>query len=130
MEIHFSCSQGHKIKAKVELAGCAGKCPRCGQAVQVPAKSEVSLNSAPTSNASANQVNRRADVSSKLTLPNERKTVTESAVMRILGDVAPLPPMPEHNTQPIRCCPRCLQKIRISSRVCEHCQCYVGPHCA
>ncbi|MCO8124296.1 hypothetical protein NHH03_21325 [Stieleria sp. TO1_6] len=54
-----------------------------------------------------------------------REDVTDTAVVRILGDAPAPPPMPnsEHSTRP---CGRCGLGISMKSSVCEHCNCYVG----
>jgi len=36
MGIRFSCSNGHKLNVKAELAGRKGFCPQCGVSVQIP----------------------------------------------------------------------------------------------
>lgn len=55
----------------------------------------------------------------------ERESVSDTAVMRILGDgPAPAPaPKPQAITRP---CSRCGVEISPSTSVCEHCNCYVG----
>ena len=54
-----------------------------------------------------------------------REDVTDTAVVRILGDAPSPPPMPqpEFATRP---CQRCGVGISAKSTVCEHCNCYVG----
>jgi len=42
MGIRFSCSNGHKLNVKAELAGRKGRCPQCGVSVQIPQESETS----------------------------------------------------------------------------------------
>lgn len=105
MHVHFYCPEGHKIKAKQELAGKSGKCPRCNTPILVP--------EAATADASH-------------LLPQTRAAITESGVMRILGDAAPPPPMPEPSQQAKRSCPRCRKQLPQTMTVCDQCQLYVG----
>lgn len=54
-----------------------------------------------------------------------RESVSDTAVMRILGD-GPAPP-PEPKAQALkRPCSRCGVGISPSASICEHCNCYVG----
>jgi len=41
MGIRFSCSNGHKLNVKAELAGRKGRCPECGVSVQIPHESNT-----------------------------------------------------------------------------------------
>ena len=53
--------------------------------------------------------------------------VTDTGVMRILGDVTNPAPAPiESNEVSTRPCPRCGMGIGNDAPVCEHCKCYVG----
>lgn len=54
-----------------------------------------------------------------------RETVSDTAVVRMLGDAPAAPPMPE-TVPTMRPCSRCGIAISASSSVCEHCNCYVG----
>ncbi len=55
------------------------------------------------------------------------KNVTDTGVMRILGDLPALPPLPPTRAEPqTRPCPRCEQAIPLSITVCQYCACYVG----
>ncbi len=59
-----------------------------------------------------------------------KNALTETGVLRILGDVPPLP-MPTEQVPKVRkACPRCSRFISVHANVCEHCACYVGamPH--
>ncbi len=58
-------------------------------------------------------------------------TLSDTAVLRILGDVTP-PQVNESNAsesnrQAVRACPRCSVKIGLYLSVCPFCQCYAGP---
>jgi len=54
-----------------------------------------------------------------------RQYVSDTAVVRILGDAPTAPPLPrdEPETRP---CTRCGVAISAVATVCEHCNCYVG----
>jgi hypothetical protein len=56
-----------------------------------------------------------------------REEVTDTAVVRMLGDAPPPPPSPGASRQPAtRPCARCGVAISVKVSVCEHCQCFVG----
>ena len=55
-----------------------------------------------------------------------KKSLTETGVLRILGDVSPVPMPPEVELPTQRPCPRCFKIISVNANVCEHCCCYVG----
>ncbi|MEZ6136067.1 MAG: hypothetical protein R3C53_14295 [Pirellulaceae bacterium] len=99
--IEFQCPKGHKIRAKPEFAGKLAKCPSCQSVMLVP-------------DPFAGVINRR-------------QQLTQSGVMRILGDAPQLPPMPERMS-PVekRICPRCSKSLAPSLTVCDKCQLYVG----
>ena len=65
-----------------------------------------------------------------ISVPEEKK-VTDTAVMRILGDAPVAPQTPRADSSPeTRPCPRCNVSIDQDAHVCRHCNCYVGvmPH--
>ncbi len=102
MLILFRCPRGHKIRARAELAGRNGKCPRCGVELTFP----------------------------ELPRPNglevRRDALTESALMRLLGEASQPPPPPPPNRTPKRYCPRCRHVVSTSATVCGNCKLYVG----
>lgn len=98
--IQFCCPQGHKIKAKPELAGKLAKCPSCKSVMLVPERVKL--------------------------LVKSREALTQSGVLRILGDAPKLPPMPEKSRAIKRICPRCSKTLTPALTVCTHCQLYVG----
>ncbi|RMF40252.1 MAG: hypothetical protein D6753_12105 [Planctomycetota bacterium] len=102
MLILFRCPQGHKIRARRELAGQQGKCPRCGVKLTVP------------------ELPRPSGLEIK------RDALTESALMRVLGDVPAPPPPPPPKTEPKRYCPRCRHVVSTATTVCGNCKLYVG----
>ncbi len=100
--IEFCCPQGHKVKAKAPLAGKMVRCPACKSVMLVPERPRNFL--------------------------KPREELTQSGVLRILGDAPPSPPMPEPSKQTHRNCPRCKKSLRVSQTICDHCQLYVGYH--
>jgi uncharacterized protein (DUF983 family) len=102
-QIHFKCPNGHKVKAPLEAGGKLGRCPQCASVTLVPEPI-------------AQLIKRRV-------------SMTESAVLRVLGDAPPLPPIPDRlqHVAP-RNCPRCNRSLKATATVCEHCQLYVGLH--
>jgi hypothetical protein len=55
----------------------------------------------------------------------ENGAVTDTGVMRILGD-QPVPPPPSREPVATRPCSRCDVPVPESLAVCSHCNCYVG----
>ena len=54
-----------------------------------------------------------------------REDVTDTAVVRILGDAPTPPPTPEKEPS-MRLCTRCGVATSAKASVCQHCNCYVG----
>ncbi len=54
-----------------------------------------------------------------------RQHVTDTAVVRILGD-APAPPPTPQDDPATRPCTRCGVAMSATATVCDHCNCYVG----
>lgn len=104
MTITFRCENNHKIRANENQAGQKGVCPKCKCRVLVPSKEPK--------------------------LPQPRQ-MTESGVMRILGDAPAAPPMPsmpspELAKREFRKCPRCKKRLSPAVTLCQHCHLYVG----
>lgn len=62
-------------------------------------------------------------------VPQRRDTLSDTGVMRILGDVDPLPAPPvlrPNEDSERRNCPRCECQIDAERSVCPYCDCYVG----
>ncbi|MEO1619034.1 MAG: hypothetical protein AAFV88_24495 [Planctomycetota bacterium] len=55
-----------------------------------------------------------------------REQVTDTAVVRLLGDAPAIPPAPKKTGADLRSCTRCGVAISKKTSVCEHCRCYVG----
>ncbi len=103
-KIKSCCPAGHSVRGEVSMAGQKVRCPRCDVPfVFAPPERAVVVN-AP-----------------------KKSGVTESSVMRILGELDPLPPPPGPQTRvATRPCPKCQVAIAETSAVCGHCKCYVG----
>ncbi len=69
----------------------------------------------------------RCAVTFVISASQEDVAVSDSAVMRILGDgpAAPVPPT-DLNEMQTRPCPRCGMAIAPDTAVCDHCHCYLG----
>ena len=94
------CPSGHRVRGDISLSGNTVRCPRCqSEFVFAPMKPKAgATNSA----------------------------VTDTGVMRILGDTPDVPQMPERKEVTSKVCPRCQLSISANSTVCDHCNCYVG----
>ncbi|MDM4016714.1 hypothetical protein [Roseiconus lacunae] len=55
-----------------------------------------------------------------------RETVTDTAVVRLLGDGPTVPQAPSATEPALRPCTRCGIAISKNASVCKHCNCYVG----
>ena len=100
VKIAVACPSGHRLRGDSKLVGKTVECPKC----------ETDFVFAPT-------LSRH---------PDAEKTVTDTGVMRILGDMGSLPPAPERQSVETRPCTRCGVAISESLAVCNHCNCYVG----
>ena len=98
-KITVSCPAGHRLRGDIKMAGSTVRCPKCSvEFVFAPVKSETPVNQA----------------------------VTDTGVMRILGESPVLPPPPVKKLTIDRACPRCGISMSIDASVCKHCNCYVG----
>jgi uncharacterized C2H2 Zn-finger protein len=98
-KITVSCPAGHRLRGDIQMAGNTVRCPKCSvEFVFAPLKSDAAVN----------------------------RAVTDTGVMRILGDSPELPPIPEKKMATDRPCPRCGILMSINASVCKHCNCYVG----
>ena len=60
--------------------------------------------------------------------PDRRDELSDTGVMRILGDFTPpVEPVLACELPPLRNCPICSLEVPDTSPVCQHCHCYVGP---
>ena len=99
-KITVACPAGHRLRGDAKLIGKTVKCPKCSAEFIFASKREQS--------------------------GKENSTVTDTGVMRILGDLSSLPPMPTRHVMKTRPCTRCGCSISEALAVCNHCNCYVG----
>jgi hypothetical protein len=98
-KITVSCPEGHRLRGDIKMAGNTVRCPKCSvEFVFAPLKSEAAV----------------------------ERAVTDTGVMRILGDSPELPLIPEKKRATDRPCPRCGISMSMNASVCNHCSCYVG----
>lgn len=95
------CPSGHKLRGDSSLVGKTVKCPRC----EVEFVFALTFKPSPVVDA---------------------KEVTDTGVMRILGDMETVPPAPKRRANQDRPCTRCGTSVPETSAVCGHCNCYVG----
>lgn len=120
--VHFSCPTGHRLKAGHQLFGKAIVCPRCRETALVPFPAQASVNSQTTSPS-----NLATSARPSALLPKPSSHLSDTGVMRILGDCDPLPAPPSnHDREDARKCPRCNLLVNALSSVCHNCQCFVG----
>jgi hypothetical protein len=100
-KISTLCPSGHKLRGNSGLIGRTVKCPRCSCEFVF----ELTLNR---------------------TSKTGGKQVSDTGVMRILGDMSALPPSPTRIDSSERPCSRCNALIPEDAPVCSHCKCYVG----
>ncbi|MGI9474858.1 MAG: hypothetical protein ACR2NZ_25230 [Rubripirellula sp.] len=99
-KITVACPSGHRLRGDATLEGKTVKCPKCASDFVF---------------ASAGQRKSASEAA-----------VTDTGVMRILGDMGSLPPAPERVGASTRPCTRCGVAISESLAVCNHCNCYIG----
>lgn len=95
------CPSGHKLRGNSELVGRPVKCPRCSCEFVFALTLDRAINT-------------------------NTKKVTDTGVMRILGELSSLPPAPKSRQASERPCNRCGILIPEETAVCSHCNCYVG----
>ncbi|MEO9590275.1 ATP-binding protein [Rhodopirellula bahusiensis] len=106
----ITCSNGHHLRAAGALAGKTLPCPRCGVAVTIPWEEALTVTVEPPA----------------------RDTLSDTGVMRILGDATVAPVQQpetessEANSDSHRPCPRCEYLVSDQSTVCPKCACYLG----
>lgn len=120
-KLTVACPQGHRVRGGVRLVGKSVKCPKCAEAfVFAPTGLQTNVNEINRLNSPKNPERSKKESPSN-------HSVTESSVMRILGDATELPPPPEKKSgKAMRPCSRCNVSIAQSLTVCPHCDCYVS----
>jgi hypothetical protein len=97
-KITMFCPSGHRVRGGAELVGHTVRCPKCHAEFVFAGE------------------NREP----------ESKKVTDTGVMRILGDLSEGELPTQDHEVPLRACSRCGVAIPESLTVCNHCNCYVG----
>ncbi len=98
-KITDACPSGHRVRGDIRLAGKSVRCPKCRKEfVFAPLKPSAA----------------------------DSNVVTDTSVMRILGESPEIPPMPERKPDSTKSCPRCNVSISANASVCNHCNTYVG----
>lgn len=98
-KITVCCPSGHRVRGDISFAGNTVRCPKCHtEFVFAPLKAST----------------------------EDSPAVTDTGVMRILGETPQLPPSPEKKVPTLKSCARCGVSISANSTVCGHCNCYVG----
>ena len=101
-KITMACPSGHRVRGGVEMLGRTVRCPKC-------------------------QVQFLFSPESKRTTPTvESRKMTDTGVMRILGDCSQMPEAAASTEATLRPCSRCGVAIPEALTVCSHCNCYVG----
>lgn len=101
-KITMACPSGHRVRGGVEMLGRTVRCPKC-------------------------QVEFRFTTEPKRTTPEpDSRQMTDTGVMRILGDFNQMPEAPESTEATLKPCTRCGVPIPETLTVCNHCNCYVG----
>ena len=97
-KITMSCPSGHRVRGGANLVGHTVRCPKC----------------------------QAEFVFGEKTPPAEPKEVTDTGVMRILGEMSDSDMPAQGGEVALRPCSRCGVAIPESLTVCSHCNCYVG----
>ncbi len=101
-KITMACPSGHRVRGGADMVGRTVRCPKC-QAEFVFAEKPVPAVETP-----------------------ESRQVTDTGVMRILGDPEITPMGVPGDQVSLRPCSRCGVAIAETLTVCNHCNCYVG----
>lgn len=124
--LEVTCSQGHLLRAPQRAIGKTLPCPICRVMVTVKPRQSMS-----ESGALRIMNERIAEIAAKhqaIAAPATRDGLSDTGVMRILGDclppVAPPETVENHSSRP---CPKCSHNVPESMSVCKNCSCYLGP---
>jgi hypothetical protein len=127
--ITVNCPSGHRLRGGPEMLGKNVQCPRCHTSfVFAATKSNGSDHRVITDTG----VMRILGDMPQLPAPpppsqTDNHAVTDTGVMRILGDVSDLPTPSKQSTEAaLRPCSRCGVAIQEALAVCPHCNCYIG----
>ena len=110
-KLTVSCPSGHRLRGRVEMIGKRVKCPRCS----------VEFDFLKSSDTATHDRERVATPAA-----GDRRGVSESRVMAILGDMNDLSSAPISEPTQSRPCAKCGGAVSESLTVCPHCNTYVG----
>lgn len=120
------CPQGHLLRAPERAAGKTLPCPICRDMVSVKPKTSVS-----ESGLLRAMNDRIAEIASRhkpVPAAAEREALSDTSVMRILGECLPPPPSSDPvESRSSRACPRCAHDVPESLSICQNCSGYLGP---
>ncbi len=111
------------------MSGNIVRCPRCKK--RFVFEDTKNNSSAPSTVTDTGVVRILGDIPKPAVAPVEQnqpenRSVSDTGVMRILGDMESIPPAPEKKMSSWKACPRCEMSISNDATVCVHCNCYVG----
>ena len=127
-----ACPAGHRVRGKATMVGKKVACPKCqAQFVFAPTTRHAGRIAATERSVTDTAVMRiLGDMPQRPQPPEptpaEQPSITDSGVMRILGDP---PESLRHDDSPekrLRPCPKCSVPISDALAVCNHCNSYVG----
>lgn len=133
-KISVSCPSGHRLRGGSELVGKQVRCPKCSTAFVFAPTASASETTRPHDSRSVTDTGVMrilGDMPKPVDAPKQAspkiRSMTDTGVMRILGDESDLPSKPEQKAaSPLRPCKRCGIAIQDSLAVCPHCSCYIG----
>ena len=101
------CPNGHRVRGNAELLGQTVRCPRCHDefVFAPPSSHPVSV--------IANEADSTESLANAASGPSENPVVSDTGVMRILGDWVP----PEQT----KSCPRCGFSCTETAKLCQNC---------
>ena len=111
------------------MVGKTVKCPKCQKAFAFePPKPVRRENRAVTDTGVMRILGEMPKMASSTeSIHEDQRSVTDTGVMRILGEIPELPPAAKNSSEVAkRPCSRCSAPIPESSAICPHCSCYVG----
>ncbi len=108
-KITVCCPSGHRLRGDQKFLGKTVKCPKC----------QVQFVFAPTPSSHAKSSLRASVV--------DNRQITDTGVMRILGDMGELVSAAgDQQSVETRPCSRCGTAVPENLAVCSYCNCYVG----
>jgi hypothetical protein len=127
IKITVVCPQGHRLRGGTKLVGKTIRCPKCrSEFVFAPTKPTPPPNRAVTDTAVMRILGDGPGSPAVESKVDEsnHRLISDTGVIRILDDQASAPPPP--STVEMRPCPRCKIPTPEAAAVCEHCNCYLG----